>query len=97
MTVETRPIALDQLQVPAPRTERRTSVEASTRVDAVASAGFRMSRSKMSDLIKRGDVRWVTTSPTPHCAFIGSCQPPEGWTMLPRVVSCYVNWSHTPL
>lgn len=27
------------------------------RVDAIASAGFRMSRSKMSDLVKKGDVR----------------------------------------
>lgn len=29
------------------------------RLDSVASAGFRMSRSKMSDLIKSGAVRWV--------------------------------------
>ena len=28
------------------------------RLDAVASAGFRMSRSKMVDLIKSGDVRY---------------------------------------
>jgi RNA-binding protein YlmH len=55
--VETRPMAAEDLQVAAPRVEQRTSVEASTRVDAVASAGFRMSRSKMADLIKKGDVR----------------------------------------
>jgi|TARA_B100001142_G_scaffold254482_1_gene255479 RNA-binding protein YlmH len=33
------------------------SVEASMRLDAIASAGFRMSRSKMSDLVTSGAVR----------------------------------------
>ena len=32
-------------------------MEASLRLDAVASAGFRVSRSKMADFIKAGDVR----------------------------------------
>lgn len=41
-------------QVRAPRVEELSSVEASLRLDAVASAGFRMSRSKMMDLIKSG-------------------------------------------
>ena len=34
-----------------------TSIEASLRLDAVGSAGFRMSRSKMTDLIKAGAVK----------------------------------------
>lgn len=41
-------------QVRAPRVEEMSSVEASMRLDAVASAGFRVSRSKMMDLIKAG-------------------------------------------
>ncbi|PSC68957.1 photosystem II S4 domain [Micractinium conductrix] len=50
-------IPLADLQVRAPRVEALSSVEASLRLDAVASAGFRMSRSKMTDLVKSGDVR----------------------------------------
>ncbi|EFN54575.1 hypothetical protein CHLNCDRAFT_35967 [Chlorella variabilis] len=50
-------VALSELQVRAPRVEELSSVESSLRLDAVASAGFRMSRSKMADLIKAGDVR----------------------------------------
>lgn len=45
------------VQVRAPRIEEISSVEASLRLDAVASAGFRVSRSKMMDLIKAGG--WV--------------------------------------
>lgn len=47
------------LQVRAPRVEEISSVEASLRLDAVASAGFRMSRGKMADLIKAGGCRQV--------------------------------------
>ena len=32
-------------------------MEASLRLDAVASAGFRMSRAKAADLVKAGDIR----------------------------------------
>lgn len=49
--------SLDDLRVPPPRVDTFTSVEASMRLDAVASAGFRMSRGKMSDLIAAGAVR----------------------------------------
>jgi RNA-binding protein YlmH len=56
--VTTRRIALDGLRVRQPRTDRVTSVEASMRLDAVASAGFRMSRSKLLDLVRAGDIRW---------------------------------------
>ena len=55
--VQTRRIALESLRVRQPRTDRVTSVEASMRLDAVASAGFRMSRSKLLDLVKAGDIR----------------------------------------
>jgi photosystem II S4 domain protein len=53
---ETRPIEL--LQLPQRREPKRlTSVEASCRVDAVASAGFGFSRSRMAELIRQGAVR----------------------------------------
>ena len=53
---EARPIS--ELQLPAARTPRRlSSVEASRRLDAVASAGFGLSRSRMADLIRQGAVR----------------------------------------
>jgi photosystem II S4 domain protein len=53
---EARPIG--ELQPPPPRTPRRlTTVEASRRLDAVASAGFGLSRSRMADLIRQGAVR----------------------------------------
>jgi RNA-binding protein YlmH len=39
------------------RVDTFRSVEASLRVDALASAGFRMSRSKLADMISGGDVR----------------------------------------
>jgi len=59
---------LEQLQWPATRTPRQlSSVEASLRLDAVASAGLGMSRSRMSELIRSGAVRvnWqVTTTPS---------------------------------
>mmetsp|Transcript_23122 Transcript_23122/g.59237 ORF Transcript_23122/g.59237 Transcript_23122/m.59237 type:complete len:162 (+) Transcript_23122:717-1202(+) len=62
VTVTTRQIDLSQLSISAPKVVETKSVEASMRLDSVASAGFRMSRSKMSDLIKSGAVRvnWKT-------------------------------------
>lgn len=54
--LEARP--LDQLQLPAVRQPRRFhTVEASLRLDAVASAGFGISRSRMAELIRQGSVR----------------------------------------
>ena len=51
-------VALDQLQPPAQRSPRElTSVEASLRLDAVASAGFGLSRNRMAELIRAGAVR----------------------------------------
>ncbi len=62
MPVTAREIPLSELRVRAPKVEPIHSTEASLRLDAIASAGFRMSRSKMSDMIKSGDVRvnWKT-------------------------------------
>jgi len=49
---------LDELQLPQPRKPRKvSSVEASLRLDAVGSAGFGVSRSRMSALIRQGAVR----------------------------------------
>lgn len=49
---------LEELQAPARRQPRRLhTVEASTRLDAVASAGFGMARSRMATLIRAGQVR----------------------------------------
>lgn len=56
--VQLEAVPLEQLQWPASRAPRRlSSVEASLRLDAVASAGFGLSRSRMVDLIRGGAVR----------------------------------------
>ena len=56
VNVEPRP--LEALQLPTLRQPRRlSSVEASLRLDAVGSAGFGLSRSRMSALIRQGAVR----------------------------------------
>ena len=61
-----RPIA--ELQLPAQRVPKRLqSVEASLRLDAVGSAGFGLSRSRMAERIRQGAVRinWQpVTSPS---------------------------------
>ena len=61
--LEARPLA--ELQLPAARQPKRlTTVEASLRLDAIASAGFGLSRSRMAELIRRGEVRinWRSVS-----------------------------------
>ncbi|MBD2200125.1 MULTISPECIES: photosystem II S4 domain protein [Calothrix] len=55
--VKTQRIDLSELKVREPKKKEMTTVEASLRLDAIASAGFGMSRSKMVDLIDSGDVR----------------------------------------
>lgn len=57
VTVKTMPIPLSELRVRVPKKKEMTTVEASMRLDAIASAGFGMSRSKMADMITKGDVR----------------------------------------
>ena len=71
--VSTRQIELSALNVREAKVQELKSVEASLRLDAIASAGFRTSRSKVVDLVKAGDIRWwwklvQTSSQTPqHC------------------------------
>lgn len=62
--VKTTQIDLRELKVKEPKKKQLTTVEASLRLDAIASAGFGMSRSKMVDLIEKGDVRvnWKAVS-----------------------------------
>lgn len=55
--VKVQPIDLSELKVREPKKKAMTTVEASLRLDAIASAGFGMSRSKMVNLIDGGDVR----------------------------------------
>jgi photosystem II S4 domain protein len=55
--VKTRRIELSELKVRQPQRKEIATVEASMRLDAIASAGFGMSRSKMTDFISGGDVR----------------------------------------
>ena len=57
MPVTTKQMDLSELTVKAAKTEHVRTVEASLRLDAIASAGFRVSRAKASDLVKHGDVR----------------------------------------
>lgn len=69
VAVKTTPMELSELRVREPKKKELTTVEASMRLDAIASAGFGMSRSKMADMITKGDVRvnWkpVTQSSKP--------------------------------
>lgn len=55
--VQTRAIELGELKVAPPKKKEMTAVEASMRLDAIASAGFGTSRSKMAEAIAAGNVR----------------------------------------
>lgn len=55
--VNAQPQAWSELRVKPPQIKTLTTVEASLRLDALASAGFGMSRSKMVELISGGAVR----------------------------------------
>jgi len=55
--VKTSPIPLTELKVRPPQKKEINTVEASLRLDAIASAGFGVSRSKMAEAISAGDVR----------------------------------------
>ncbi|KAJ0971445.1 hypothetical protein J5N97_019404 [Dioscorea zingiberensis] len=57
VSVSCSQIPLLALEYEPPRTKSFTTVEASVRVDALASAGFKISRSKLVDMISNGDVR----------------------------------------
>ncbi|MDB9526611.1 photosystem II S4 domain protein [Oscillatoria sp. CS-180] len=71
--VKTCQIDWSELRVRQPKTKEMTTVEASLRLDAVASAGFGMSRSKMVDLINTGDVRvnWKSVKQASHALNAG--------------------------
>lgn len=55
--VKTQRIDLSELKIREPKKKEMTTVEASMRLDAIASAGFGVSRNKMAELITSGDVR----------------------------------------
>ncbi len=57
VSVKTQAIELSELKIRPPKKKEMTTVEASMRLDAIASAGFGMSRSKMADAIAAKDVR----------------------------------------
>ncbi|XP_031111431.1 uncharacterized protein LOC116015489 [Ipomoea triloba] len=64
VTVSCKKIPLLALEYEPPRTKLLKTVEASLRLDAIASAGFKLSRTKMAGLISNGDVRinWTTVT-----------------------------------
>jgi photosystem II S4 domain protein len=66
--VKTQRIDLSELKIREPKKKEMTTVEASMRLDAIASAGFGVSRSKMTDFISAGDVRvnWKDISQASH-------------------------------
>lgn len=66
--VKTQRIDLAELKLREPKKKELTTVEASMRLDAIASAGFSISRSKMVDLISAGDVRvnWKEITSSSH-------------------------------
>jgi len=66
--VKTRLIPFEELRIREPKKKEMTTVEASVRLDAIASAGFGMSRSKMADMISGGDVRvnWKDVTSASH-------------------------------
>lgn len=68
VTVTTKPLDWAELKVRPPKKKEITTVEASLRLDALASAGFGMSRSKMVALINGGNVRvnWKTITQASH-------------------------------
>lgn len=55
VTVQAQAVPWDELDVRPPNIKELTIVEASMRLDAVASAGFSMSRSKFADAVRAGD------------------------------------------
>ncbi len=66
--VNTKRMELTELKIRQPKKKEMTTVEASLRLDALASAGFGLSRSKMVDFITSGDVRvnWKDVTQPSH-------------------------------
>jgi photosystem II S4 domain protein len=71
--VKTRRIELSELKIREPKKKEMTTVEASMRLDAIASAGFGMSRNKMAEMISAGDVRvnWKEITSASHAVKSG--------------------------
>ena len=67
-------LSLKEMEIPFKRPEKViNTVEASTRIDAIASAGFGLSRSKITTQIKQGCLRlnWESNSQPSKCVNIG--------------------------
>lgn len=66
--VKARQVEFSELKVSPPQRREITTVEASLRLDAIASAGFGISRSKMAEAISSGDVRvnWKEITQASH-------------------------------
>lgn len=62
VSVKTTRIPLSDLEVPEAKIQELKTFEASLRLDSIASAGFKISRAKMTDTIKSGDVRCTIKS-----------------------------------
>ena len=68
VAVKTQQIDFSELKIRPPKKKEITTVEASMRLDAIASAGFGMSRSKMASAISSKDVRvnWKEITQSSH-------------------------------
>ena len=68
VAVKTQQIDFGELKIRPPKKKEMTTVEASMRLDAIASAGFGMSRSKMASAIAGKDVRvnWKEITQASH-------------------------------
>jgi photosystem II S4 domain protein len=71
--VKIQQIDLSELKIRSPQKKEITTVEASLRLDAIASAGFGISRSKMAGAIAAGDVRvnWKEITQPSHAVQAG--------------------------
>ena len=68
VAVKTQQIEFSELKIRPPKKKEMTTVEASLRLDAIASAGFGMSRNKMASAISSNDVRvnWKEITQASH-------------------------------
>ena len=72
--IEIKALSINEMEIPYKRKAKTIkTVEASTRVDAIASAGFGLSRSKVTNLIKEGSLRlnWKINSQTSKSVKVG--------------------------
>ena len=72
--IEIKALSINEMEIPYKRKAKIIkTVEASTRIDAIASAGFGLSRSKVTNLIREGSLRlnWKMNSQTSKSVNIG--------------------------